>query len=178
MAVTKTLIKATAMQKLDPDEILYRVNRELSRDNDVAMFVTIFCGILNTETGEIVYANGGHNLPVVVKRSPEAYYLEKSGGIAIGAMEGVTYQKESLLLEPGDMLFLYTDGVTEAMNGKGAFFSEDRLQIAVNNLKGKSPRETIAGVLRVMAEFTSGAPQSDDITMTAIQFFGRKAGSN
>jgi phosphoserine phosphatase RsbU/P len=178
MAVTKTLIKATAMQKLEPDEILYRVNRELSRDNDVSMFVTIFCGILDTETGEIVYANGGHNLPVVVKRGPKAYYLERSGGVAVGAMEGVTYRKESLLLKPGDMLFLYTDGVTEAMNGKGEFFSEDRLQVAVERLRGKSPQEIIAGVLRVMAEFTSGAPQSDDITMTAIQFFGRKSGAN
>lgn len=177
MAVTKTLIKATAMQKLDPDEILYHVNQEISRDNNVAMFVTIFCGILDTETGEVVYANGGHNLPIIIKGKKEVRYLERTGGLAIGVMEGVTYRKERLLLEPGDTFFLYTDGVTEAMNRKEELFSENSLQITIDNLKDKSVKEMILGVLRVLSEFTSGAPQSDDITMTAIQFLGSKSGS-
>lgn len=177
MAVTKTLIKATAMQKPDPEEILYHVNQEISRDNNVAMFVTIFLGILDTETGEIFYANGGHNLPIVIKRKEDVRYLERTGGLAIGVMEGVTYRKERLQMEPGDTFFLYTDGVTEAMNRNDELFSEDRLQTSIENLKNKSPKEMITGIMQILSEFTSGAPQSDDITMTAIQFFGRKSES-
>jgi sigma-B regulation protein RsbU (phosphoserine phosphatase) len=173
MAVTKTLIKATAMQKLAPDEILYSVNQEISRDNNVAMFVTIFCGILDTQTGEIVYANGGHNLPIVMQQKKGVFYLEKTGDCAIGAMEGSTYRQARLHLEPGDKLFLYTDGVTEAMNTDKMFFSEDNLLAAMEKLRAEPVKGIILGVMQALSEFTSGAPQYDDITMTAIHFYGK-----
>ena len=116
MAMSMTLIRATGREGIPPDEILSKVNSELSRENDSCMFVTTFCGVLDTETGELIYANGGHNLPLHVKAGGGAFWLPKSGALMVGAMEGITYRQERLLLEPGDGLFLYTDGVTEAMN--------------------------------------------------------------
>jgi phosphoserine phosphatase RsbU/P len=174
MAMSMTLIKATARQGFTPDEILARVNNELSRDNDSCMFVTTFCGVLDTETGELTYANGGHNLPLHLKRGGGVSWLPKTGSLMVGAMEGICYRCERLLLEPGDGLFLYTDGVTEAMNLREEIYSDQRLEQSLSALRGSGIREIVGGVMAEVRLFTGEAPQSDDITMMLIQYHGKQ----
>jgi sigma-B regulation protein RsbU (phosphoserine phosphatase) len=170
MAVTKTLIKATALKGIPPGEILTEVNRELSQGNDSCMFATILCGILNTKTGTVSYANGGHNSPFLIRRNNEVAILEGKRGLVVGAMEDRVYETEPFTLQPGDALYLYTDGVTEAMNEKGELFSDDRLKKEIIELQGRPLRETIDGIMKEVVSFSHGVPQSDDITMMMIQF--------
>jgi len=174
MAMSMTLIKATARQGFPPDEILARVNNELSRDNDTCMFVTTFCGVLDTETGELSYANGGHNLPLHVQRGNGVSWLPKSGGLMVGAMEGVSYRCERLLLEPGDRLFLYTDGVTEAMNEQEEIFSDQRLERSLSALQGSGLRAGVEEIMANIRAFSGAAPQSDDITLMMIHYNGTR----
>ncbi|HTP66572.1 MAG TPA: SpoIIE family protein phosphatase [Geobacteraceae bacterium] len=170
MATSMTLIRATAREGIQPDEILSRVNNELSRENDSCMFVTTFCGVLDTATGELSYANGGHNPPLHVRHGGGVAWLPRSGGLMVGAMEGVAYQCERLRLEPGDALFLYTDGVTEAMNDRDEAFSDGRLERGLSSLRGTTIRASIDGIMAQVRSFTGGAPQSDDITMMMVQY--------
>lgn len=173
MAMSMTLIKATARYGLPPEELLFRVNNELARDNDSCMFVTTFFGILDTESGEMVYANGGHNPPLHLKRDGSVAWLTGSPCLMVGAMEGAPYKRERLLLEPGESLFLYTDGVTEAMNLQEELFSDGRLERDLAGLQGKGIKELVAGIMENIHDFTGGAPQSDDITMMVIQYQGK-----
>jgi phosphoserine phosphatase RsbU/P len=174
MAVTKTLIKATALKSTDPGKILTEVNRELSQGNDSCMFATIFCGLLNTETGVLSFANGGHNTPFLICGGREVTYLQGRRGLVVGAMEESVYETERVNLRSGDTLFMYTDGVTEAANGGGELFSDDRLKGQVITLRGKSVQEMIGGILEEVHSFSHGAEQSDDITMLVIRLTGEK----
>jgi sigma-B regulation protein RsbU (phosphoserine phosphatase) len=173
MAVTKTLFKATGAQVSAPDAILTRLNREICRDNDSCMFVTLFCAVLNLRSGEVVYSNGGHNLPYVL-RSGFAAQLENTEGIALGVMEDASYHARTIVLRPGDGLLLYTDGVTEAMDPEDRLFSDDRLQQVLEARNGGSPQETIRGVVDEVRKFAAGAPQADDITVLGIDYFGKQ----
>lgn len=174
MAMSMTLLRATARENIPPDEILGRVNNELSRDNGSCMFVTTFVGILDTETGEVAYANGGHNPPLLVGREGTVTWLPSSGALMIGAMEGVVYRCERLRLEPGDRLFLYTDGVTEAMNSRDELFSSERLEQELARAGGKGLRESVATVMEAVRRFSGEAPQSDDITMMMVHYRGKR----
>jgi sigma-B regulation protein RsbU (phosphoserine phosphatase) len=131
---------------------------------------------MDTETGWLSYANGGHNPPLHVMRGGGASWLPSSGGLVVGAMEGITYRRERLLLEPGDDLFLYTDGVTEAMNGQDEAFSDERLERNMCALQARGLREIVDGIMASIRSFTGGAPQSDDITMMMIQYNGKQRG--
>ncbi len=177
MAMSMTLIKATARYALAPDEILFRVNNELARENDSCMFVTTFFGILDTETGELTYANGGHNPPLHLKQKGAVAWLPISGSLMVGAMEDAPYRSEQLLLEPGDSLFLYTDGVTEAMNTKGELFSDKRLEQNLAALQSSEITDIVNGITENIAKFSGDAPQSDDITMLMIRYLGRTDGN-
>jgi sigma-B regulation protein RsbU (phosphoserine phosphatase) len=172
MAATKTLIKATARDGITPDEILTRVNNELCCGNDACMFVTIFCGILNTKTGEIIYANGGHNPPLIARLGGEVLFLKQSGGVVVGAIEDLTFKTEKLVLQPGDSLFMYTDGVTEAINEREELFSEERLKNEIITLQKKSIQELVAGIMQEIKVFSQGMPQADDITMMILRIMG------
>ena len=172
MAVAKTLIKATALKGIDPGNILTEVNGELSQGNESCMFATIFCGLLNTKTGVLSFANGGHNTPFLICGGREVTYLDGKRGLVVGAMEESAYQTERINLRPGDALFMYTDGVTEAVSGAGELFSDDRLKRQVITLRGKSVQEMIGGIMEEIHSFSHGAQQSDDITMMVIEYRG------
>lgn len=179
MAVTKTLIKSFARDKQDvsPEAILVHVNEELAADNDACMFVTLFCGILHTVTGEVHYANAGHNPPLLVRRDGTVSWLPKAKALMAGPMPGITYSLERLVLEPGESLFLYTDGVTEAMNQAEELYSEQRLETELSSFAGQPIRRGIESVLSSIRRFADGAEQSDDITMMAVRYSGeREAG--
>ncbi len=172
MAFTKTLIKAKAAVDLDTGVLMEGVNDELSRGNPADMFITVFCAILNTETGELRYTNGGHNPPVVMRRTGEVSYLDCSGDLVVGIMEGSPYSSRRLALNPGDRLFLYTDGVTEAMNASDEIFSNDRLLRVLSLCAERSVSQIVSCVGDAVNEFCQETPQYDDITMLALQYSG------
>jgi len=176
MAVVKTLIKAISSKGIAPGEILTRVNWELSQENDSCMFVTIFCGLLNTTTGEISYANGGHNYPIIFRKQNEVTWLEGNGGLVVGAIEHTVYETGKTTLQPGESIFLYTDGVTEAVNTKEELFSDDRLRTKITLLQGRPPKEVIFRVAEEIAQFSHNMPQADDITMMMVRFYGKRKG--
>ena len=173
MAVTKTLFKANTDQGIRPDKILTRLNNELARDNESCMFVTIFCGILNTKTGEVLYSSAGHNPPLVLCRDKGAEYLGTSGGIAVGAREGLSFKTEKLVLHPGECLFMYTDGVTEAANLRDELFSEKRLRDDLSPFRDRPIKDIVSSLMEKIEDFSQGAPQADDITMMILKYFGR-----
>ena len=142
MAVSRSLLKSTALQHVPPGECLQHVNDLLCLDNSSEMFVTVFYAILNTRTGEIAYSNGGHNPPCLV-RHDGVHLLPGTGGMVLGAFPDVRYDAKTARLEPGDALFLYTDGVTEAMDCDGGLFSDRRLLEALNQLREASPAAMI-----------------------------------
>lgn len=174
MAVSKTLLKATALKGLSPEECLQQVNRILYMESVAAMFVTIFYGILDTRSGELHYCNGGHNPPYLLRADGQIEALELTGGIALGAMKNSVYKAKQMTLQSGDRIFLFTDGVTEAMDRDSELFSEARLE---ENLKGKagvSLPQLMQGVIAAVNAYSTGVPQADDITILALRFLGTK----
>ena len=170
MAVTMTLIKMTAAKGLSPDRILREVNGQLSRDNVTGMFVTLFCGIVNIRTRELWYANGGHNPPVLLRRTGEAIFLEGTDGILLGAMEDIDYAMKRIILDTGEGLFLYSDGVTEAMDEQERLYSDGRLLEVLKAMGQMSSAEVVESVTQDVLSFAGTAPQADDITVMMIRF--------
>jgi sigma-B regulation protein RsbU (phosphoserine phosphatase) len=174
MAVAKTLIKAKAGINMSPDQILYQVNNELCKDNDSGMFVTIFLGILTISTGEVVFSNGGHNIPYLLKSNKEAAALPKIPGMALGVMEDSPYTSSKIIVNTGESLILYTDGVTEAMNPAGELFNDGRLVHTLRNFNSGTAKETVTHILVDTKKFVNGATQSDDITIFVLKYQGSK----
>ena len=176
MAVIKTLFEAIAARVQNPSDILSTVNRQICRDNDSQMFTTLFCGILNTRTGEIKYSSGGHNPPYHISRGG-VQQVPQTGGRVLGLVEDSSYGGGRLVLGSGETIFLYTDGVTEALDPAGQFFSERRLESILTQTKFASARAQTEHLTSQITLFAAGAEQSDDITALAIRYLG-PAGSN
>lgn len=172
MAISRILLKTEAQRGIPPDEILYNVNNTLCPENDASMFVTLFCVILNAETGEIQFANAGHNPPLVNANGEGFEFIQLSKSFVVGPMPDTEYKSQKLTLKPNDTIFLYTDGVTEAMNPDSQLFSDERLKECLSGLKDKDVEEIIHAVREQIAEFAQGALQSDDITMLALRYNG------
>ncbi len=169
MAVTKTMLNIVSEQKKDPGQILVKVNDDLAKDNDACMFVTLFLGVLNIKTGHVRYASAGHNPPVLLAQD-EVSWLHVPREPVAGAMDGMTYSTCEVDLQKGDTLFLYTDGVTEAMNEEDELYSDPRLLNLLTAAGEKRPEQLVKNVSDSVADFAGEAEQSDDITMLAIQF--------
>ncbi|MCG8564244.1 MAG: SpoIIE family protein phosphatase [Desulfobacterales bacterium] len=172
MAITKTLIKSAAFKHDSPAQIMTEVNETIAGDNPQSMFVTLLVGILDLETGRIVYANGGHNLPIRVSPGRDCEYVEGTSGPLVGIMDGVEYSELTLDLEPGESLFLYTDGVTEAQDPEKQFYTEERLLTNVISLVGESPEGVISTLGQDLKIFADVEPQFDDIAMLMVQYRG------
>ncbi len=169
MAVSRTLIKATGLRDLPSNECVSTVNDILCGESVESMFVTVFYGIYDLRTGMIDFTNGGHNPPFIVHPDGTAEELKTESNLVLGAMGGIPFKSESLQLNPGDALYLYTDGVTEAENKDHELFGESRLQAVLSAQKGVESREIIEAVSSAVKEFVDGAPQSDDITQLVIR---------
>jgi len=172
MAITKTLIKTRATKDMPPEVVLNQVNQDLSEDNPSLLFVTLFLGTLNIKDGTIEYCNGGHNPPYIIRESGEIEAVEMTGGLALGVMEDFSFQSKRIVLNRGDAIFIYSDGVTEAMNSRHELFSEARLEGVLKKLKGLPVGDILAGVTEKIREFAQDEPQADDITMMIIQYNG------
>ncbi|MHB8771052.1 MAG: SpoIIE family protein phosphatase [Syntrophales bacterium] len=173
MAAAKTLMKGTASHDLSPAEVLVKVNRELCLENDSLMFVTVFCGILNFRSGEVRYSNAGHNPPLILRAGRQPEWLTLPEGFLLGVREDSRYETRQILLAPDDTLLLYTDGVTEAMNGDKRFYEERRLVGLMEEHRQEKPEALVGEVLRSVRAFAGNEPQSDDITLLALAFRGR-----
>ena len=167
MMTVKTLIKDTLLSVHDPAEALTKVNAELCANNPANMFLTTWVGVLDLETGIVTYANAGHNPPVAL---PGGNLVKKMSGPVLAFVEGIRYKPFALRLMPGDALFLYTDGVTEAMDSKGVLFGEGRMLDALNAVRYPEPRAFCGIVRTVVAAFSEGLPQADDITVLSIRY--------
>ncbi|MDD3518177.1 MAG: SpoIIE family protein phosphatase [Chromatiales bacterium] len=176
MAVTKTLFKAVAERGLEPGEVLSRVNDDLADDNDSCMFVTLFCAILDVRTGELRYASAGHNPPVLMRAGGTPAFLPVPAQPVAGGLDGVEYHTEKVMLHSGDLLFMYTDGVNEAMDRNDEIYGDERLLATLTTLHAANPGSSIRSMMDDVKTHTQGAEQSDDITMMALQFYGPQGG--
>jgi sigma-B regulation protein RsbU (phosphoserine phosphatase) len=171
MAVTRTMVKADAVKGLSPDRCLSEANKILCMENEFSMFITVFTGVLDARTGEIVYSNGGHKLPIVIRGGKEPEMLNNTEGIALGVIGGDSlYGLQTVKLEPGDGIVLYSDGVTEAVNRDGSLFTDKRLRDLLAEHGFDSPRDTVGRVLRDVEEFSRGVRLTDDITVLALRY--------
>ncbi|MCF7964873.1 MAG: SpoIIE family protein phosphatase [Methylobacter tundripaludum] len=177
MMVAKTLLKTEGQRLGEPDKILFSVNNILASDNESCMFTTVFCAILDVTTGEVRFANAGHNPPLIID-SQGVRYLSLKPGLMLGPIMETVYETERVTLKPGDTLFLYTDGVTEARSRKDDLYGESQLREALQ----LAPKEELSGMIHCISEalvrHADGAPQSDDITMLAIRMTKDNASMN
>lgn len=168
MAVTRTLIRATAEDETDPALIMQKINNRLSENNPNMMFVTLLIGVLDMTTGELKWANAGHLPPAVVGADGVVRLLEGRSGPACGVQEDLTYRCLSTVLAPGEMLVGYTDGITEAVNPQNAQYGDPRLLAVLSN--PPVPAANLAKrLLEDVQAFADGAEQSDDITLIVIR---------
>jgi phosphoserine phosphatase RsbU/P len=172
MAVSRTVLRSVALDGLAPAECLRRANALLCLENSAELFVSVFYGVLDTRTGELAYSNGGHNPPYVVPRSGGVTPLEGTTGMVLGVADEVGYGERRMTLNAGDAVFLYTDGVTEAMDGDGTLFSDRRLETVLTTHRQATPEGLTRAVVDDVRRHSGGEPQSDDITALALRYHG------
>lgn len=169
MAVAKTLIRAKAEPGSTPEAILSKVNAELLRDNDQCLFVTLFLGIFERSSRRLSYANGGHNPPFIIDAEGTPRLLPLQPGAALGVIEGAPYQLQRVQLAPGEALFAYTDGVTEAVDLSGGLYGEERLKHVLGCLGSQDAATINASLIEDIEHFSRGAGQADDITLLTMR---------
>jgi len=169
MAVSRTLLKATALKGIPPDECLQEINNILAVESLSTMFVTIFYGVLDVRNGALEYCNGGHNPPYLISNG-EIKQLENIGGLFVGALQNIEYESKMMTLKPGDTLFLYTDGVTEAEDVNEDEFQTDRLETCLQKLNGEALPAMTERVFDAVQKFSEGMRQSDDITILTVRY--------
>jgi len=172
MAITKALLKTAGMAGLPPDEMLSQTNNILNPENNSSMFATVFCAILNTGTGEITFANGGHPPPLYGNAVSGFEYIKVQRGFVIGPLPDIAFTCQKMSLRAGDTIFLYTDGVTEATTINNELYSDDRLRGDLYKFKDTDAEGIVIGINQQIGTFVGDAPQADDITMLAIRFMG------
>jgi len=169
MARAMTMLRAAAGPGVGPKEILTKVNRGLCQQNNGATFVTLFAAVLDLSTGSLTHASAGHDPPVIVSGAGPRF-LEAEGGPVLGLIEEAVYVEESTILEPGDTLIVYTDGVTEAMDAETSLFTRDRILEAVRFNHPVTSSDVLGALLASVRAFAGDAPQSDDITVMVVQY--------
>ena len=170
MAVTKTLIRARSAEELSTANIAGYLNAELGRDNEKCMFVTLFLGRLDVGTGELVFTNAGHDPPYVRRADGSLERLVERHGPLVGVAPGVAYRESRRQLGPGDLLVVYTDGVTEARDAGGQLFSEERMAEIVRTEGALPPDAVVDRILASVDSFETGAERADDVTVLALRF--------
>ncbi len=173
MAVSKTLIKATAYKGMPADNVLFEVNNLLADDSPPNMFVTVFYGVLDTRNGSFEYSNGGHNAPFLISSDGSITQLDNIGGLLLGAMKDSEYESNIITLKPGDYLVLYTDGVTEAFNKDDEEYEDERLINSLRNAGKENAGKLVEKVIADVQKFSEGVEQSDDITCLALKYHSR-----
>ena len=172
MMATKIMLHNIAMSGLSPREIMETTNNRICQNNREEMFVTVWLGILDLKTGRLASANAGHEYPVVTRSDGKAEMVKEKHGLVIGGMEDVKYREYETFLEPGDKLFLYTDGVPEATDADRKQYGTDRMLNALTRCSGLDPHGVLETVQDDVDRFVGDAPQFDDLTMLCIKYKG------
>ncbi|MDX2252452.1 MAG: SpoIIE family protein phosphatase [Nitrospira sp.] len=172
MAMTKIMVKTRAASDPSPASIITHVNDALSADNDSCMFVTLYLGILNLRDGTLLTTNAGHNPPLLKRRDGRFEWLTAQDGPIVGPMPGIAFKESLIQLTPGDELFFYTDGVTEAENARRELFGNDRLKATLDQSKATTVIDRIADVMKAVKTFAGETSQADDITILGLRYFG------
>jgi sigma-B regulation protein RsbU (phosphoserine phosphatase) len=173
MAVSKTLLKATALKGISPDTCLGMVNNILVDESLPMIFVTVFYGIFDSRSGQLEYSNGGHVLPYVISGEGHVQQLENKGGLFLGGIKDIEYESNVVALQPGDTLFLYSDGVTEAMNGNEEMFESARLEETLRQSHSLAIDGFVQKVIENVQAFAQGTEQNDDITCLALRYLSK-----
>lgn len=169
MMISKTLLKSSAQSGLSPHSVLEQVNNQLCENNDAEMFVTVWLGILEISTGKLRCANAGHEYPAIRRAGGEFELFKDKHGFVLAGMENVRYKEYELTLNPGDMIFVYTDGVAEATDANNELFGTDRMLTALNRNPNAGCAAMLSAVHKEINEFVGEAPQFDDITMLCLE---------
>lgn len=172
MMTAKTIIKGYAESGKSVDEVFTIANEKLCESNEAGMFVTAWFGMLDLLTGKVEFVNAGHNPPLVRHKDSTFDYLKSKPSFVIAGMEGMKYRRNEFFLSPGDEIYLYTDGVTEATDSENRLYGEERLVRFLNTLHGLSGEEICHAVKDDVADFVGDAPQFDDITMLYLKYNG------
>ena len=178
MVIAKTLIKNHAQNKEAPGEVFTNTNEQLCEGNDAGLFVTAWMGVLQISTGHFVYVNAGHNPPLLRRAGGSFEWLKSRPGFVLAGMEGVRYRENEMELAPGDVLYLYTDGVTEATDAHQQLFGEERLQTALNEQPMLPVGQMLSKIKGCIDSFVGEAEQFDDITMLGLEYLKRGDGTD
>ena len=178
MVIAKTFIKNHAQSREAPGEVFTHANEQLCEGNDAGLFVTAWMGVLELSTGRFVYVNAGHNPPLLKRAGGTYEWLRSRPGFVLAGMEGIRYRENVLTLSPGDSLYLYTDGVTEATNKEQALFGEERLQAALNEQPDLPVGQLLPRIKGSIDAFVGDAEQFDDITMLGLYYAKKGEGQD
>lgn len=169
MAVSRTILRTKGLSSTDVSDVVAQSNDMITTDSVNNMFVTVFYGVMNVTTGEVRYVNAGHNPPYILHKDGRVTTVERTGGLALGVMEDMPFASKSFVLEKGDSLVCFTDGVTEAFNEAYEEYGEQRLTDLLPSLAGKSSKEICELIETSVHTFAGEAPQSDDITLMTLK---------
>ena len=172
MAVANTMIKSKSTE-LSARNIVDVVNKALSKENSNQHFLTLFLGILNIETGILDYCNAAHNYPFLLRKQRTVMQLDQTHGLPIGLYSSKTYKSHSVALSKGDVLFLYTDGVTDCKNPYGEMYGMDNLSKFMEKAETQAPKDMVEELMTELMNFKGKTEQADDISLMALQFFGK-----
>ncbi len=174
MMASKIILQSYAMGGNSASEILAKTNEAICSNNKMGMFVTVWLGILEISTGKLTASNAGHEYPFLMRKGGKFEMLKDKHGFVVGGMDGMQYTEYTLQLEPGDEIFVYTDGIAEANDEKGELFGTERLTQALNRETGGSCRELLDSVKDSVEAFVQDAPQFDDTTMLVMRYYGKQ----
>ncbi len=169
MMGSKILIKTHLSNILDPAAVMGRINKVICAQNHEEMFVTIWIGLMDVNTGKVIACNAGHEYPIVMKKDSDFELIKDRHGLVVGGLKNSVYENYEFTMEAGDKLFLYTDGLPEACDPDNRMFGIRRTLAALNSCKDRSPQEILNGVVQKMKEYVGDAEQFDDVTMLCIE---------
>ena len=169
MTISKTVLKNQLQLGISPAQALMNANKQLCENNDAGLFVTCWAGVYNTETHILTFVNAGHNPPVLLHSGKKPHFIPQRSGFVLAGMDGFKYKEEEILLEKGDEMFFYTDGVTEATNADNELYGNDRLLDCLEAELDKSVGEHLCMLKEDIDKFVGDAEQFDDITIMAMK---------
>ena len=170
MVIGKTLIKDHTTSDCDLGDVFAEVNNMLCESNSEGLFITAFEGVLDLRTGEFRFVNAGHEPPYIAHAGGPFTPHKIRPGFVLAGMEDIRYKSGSIQIDPGDKIFQYTDGVTEATDANNNLYGAERLAAVLNTVKDKTPNDILPAVKNDMDKFVGDAPQFDDITMLCLEF--------
>lgn len=172
MMTSKTIIKNLAKTGLTPEQIVTKTNKQICKTNEQGFFVTMFLCVLELSTGKLNCVNAGHNPPLIKRSKDKFEFFKCKPNLVIGAMSGIEYVSCETQLKPDDCIFLYTDGITEALNKDKDFYGDERLMEKLNSITDTNPENILFEVKSDVVAFSNDEPQADDITMLGLKYKG------